>query len=119
MLGRLDISTSGTQRGQSPVLQVNEGEAFKVILRPLSEDLAATTPTTIRYRIDDLKRGDAILDWTSLTPGTTVTLIVTGAQNAIRGSGTERKQLVAEATDSDGSLRRTLEWDVLDLQGIT
>lgn len=119
MLGRLDFNLTGVQLGILPVVRINEGEAFRVTLRPLSADLAATTPTTMRYRIDDLVQGNAVLDWTSLTPATSVNVVITGTQNAIRNAlCTERRQIVFEATDSDGSLRRTFEYDLVNLQGI-
>lgn len=119
MLGRLDYSLTGVQVGISPTLRVNEGEAFRVTLRPLSADLAATTPTTMRYRLDDVNQGSAILDWTSLTPGTAVNVVITSAQNAIRnGLSVERRQLVFEASDNDGPIRRTLDYDIANLTGI-
>lgn len=119
MLARLDISLTGVQLGISPTPRVNEGEAFRVTLRPLSADLAATTPTTMRYRLDDLNQGTAILDWTTLTPATSVNVVISSAQNAIRnGMCVERRQLVFEASDADGPIRRTLDYDIADIQGI-
>ena len=119
MLGRLDYNLTGVQVGQSPIVRINEGEAFLVTLRPLTADLAATTPTTMRYRLDDLVQGNAVLDWTSLTPGTSVNVVITSAQNAMRNNlCVERRQLVFEASDSDGPIRRTLEYDIQDTQGV-
>lgn len=119
MLGRLDYSLTGVQLGQSPVLRVNEGEAFRVTLRPLTADLVASTPSTMRYRIDDQVQGNAVLGWTTLTPSTSVNVVVTSAQNAMRnGLCVERRQIVFEASDSDGPIRRTLEYDLQDLQGV-
>jgi hypothetical protein len=120
MLGRLDFELTPAPVGFSPTPRVNEGEAFRVTLRPLNADLAATTPTTMRYRLDDLNQGCAILDWTALTPATSVNVVITSAQNAIRnGLCVERRQLTFEASDSDGPIRRTLDYDITDLQGIT
>lgn len=116
MLVRIDISTDET--GQSPVRQVNEGEALKLTLRALNDSLAVVTPTSMRYRIQSIDTGETVLDWTSLTPSTAVSVIITGAQNAIRCGGTERRAVIAEATDSDGLIRRVFEYDVVDLQGI-
>lgn len=118
MLGRLDYSLTGVPSG-GPVPRISEGAAFRVTLRALSADLASTTPTTMRYRIDDADRGEAILDWTSLTPGTSVNVVITSAQNAIRnGLCVERRQIVFEAIDSDGPIRKTLDYDIQDIQGI-
>jgi hypothetical protein len=120
MLGRLDIQLLGPTVGVALTPRINEGEAFRVTLRPLSADLAAIIPSTLRYRIDDLNQGTAVLDWTSLTPATSVNVIITGAQNAMRnGLSLERRQIVVEATDSDGAIRKTLDYEIADLQGIT
>lgn len=120
MLGRLDISALGPNVGQALTPRINEGEALKLTVRPLSADLAATTPTTMRYRIDDVDQGTAVLDWTSLTPGTTVSIVVTSAQNALRNCRVvEKRQVVVEAVDSDGPLRRTYDYEISDLQGIS
>jgi len=118
MLGRLDFdllgheATSGTPR-------VLEGTALKVTLRALDSDLAGTTPTTMRYRIDDTLQGNAVLDWTTLSPATSVSFIITAAQNVMRnGYHKERRQIVVEAADSDGPIRRTIDYDVIDIEGI-
>lgn len=119
MLGRLDHELLGPQV-QYPVPTINEGEALKVTVRPLTADLAATTPTTMRYRIDDAVQGVAVLDWTTLTPATSVSFIVTSARNAMRnGCGKERRQIIVEAVDSDGPIRKVIDYDIVDLQGIT
>jgi hypothetical protein len=119
MLGRLDISALGPNVGQALTPRINEGEAIRLTVRPLTADLAATTPTTMRYRIDDLDQGNAVLDWTSLTPGTSVNVVLTSAQNALRNCrSVERRQVVVEAVDSESTLRRTYEYEIADLQGI-
>jgi hypothetical protein len=120
VLGRIDISVLGPIVGQALTPRINEGEAIRLTVRPLSADLAATTPTTMRYRIDDLNQGTAVLDWTSLVTGTSVNIVLTSAQNALRNClSIERRQVVVEATDSDGPMRRTWEYEIADLQGIT
>lgn len=43
---------------------------------------ADVTPTNVYYRLDDLAVGE-ITGWTSLTPGTTASVTLTGAQNQI------------------------------------
>lgn len=118
MLGRLDFTLLGPQ-AMYPVPTINEGEALKVTVRPLSADLAATTPSSMRYRIDDAVQGNAVLDWATLSPGTSVSIIVTSAQNAMRnGCLKERRQIVLEASDSDGPIRRVIDYDVVDIEGM-
>lgn len=110
----------GPPIGEALTPRIREGEAFRVTVRALTADLAASTPTTMRYRIDDLNQGNAVLDWTTLTPATSVNVIITAAQNAMRnGLSIERRQLVFEASDSDGPVRKTLDYDIADLQGIS
>jgi hypothetical protein len=119
MLGRIDISLLGPPIGVAVTPRINEGEAFRVTIRALTADLAASTPDGMRYRLDDLDQGNAILDWTILTPATSVNVIITGAQNAMRnGLRVERRQMVFEASDSDGAIRKALDYDITDLQGI-
>jgi hypothetical protein len=120
MLARIDLSLLGPPVGEALTPRIREGEAFRVTVRALTADLAATTPTTMRYRIQDLNQDGEVLAWTSMTPGTAVNVIITGAQNAMRnGLPVERRQLVFEATDSDGAIRKALDYDIADLQGIT
>lgn len=120
MLGRIDTQLLGPPIGEALTPRIREGEAFRVTIRALTADLAASTPSTMRYRIDDLNQGNAVLDWTTLTPATSVNVIITAAQNAMRnGLCTERRQIVVEAADSDGPLRKTLDYDIIDLQGVS
>ncbi len=60
---------------------------------------ALTVPTNIRYRIDDLTSGVAVLDWTSVSADDEITLTVTAVQNALRcqGAREELRQLTVAA----------------------
>lgn len=116
MLGRLDIQLLGPPVGEALTPRIREGEAFRVTIRALTADLAASTPTTMRYKLIDSEQGANILDWTSLSPATSVNVIVTAAQNAMRnGLPSERRQFVAEASDSDGPIRRIIDYIVEDI----
>lgn len=118
MLSRLDIQTIGPQ--SLPIPEVPEDTTLRVTVRPLNSDLAAATPSTMRFRVQDLIQCVAVVDWTSLTPSTAVTVTVTAAQNALRnGMCRERRSLVVEATDADSTIRRIYDFDVLDLLGVT
>lgn len=116
MLARLDISLLGPPIGVAMAPRINEGEAFRVTLRTLNADLAATTPTTLRWYLRDMDRMAAILDWQDLTPATAVNLIIVGSRNLIRnGLARERRQLVFEATDADGPIRKTIDYEIMSL----
>lgn len=122
MIARLDISaTAGPRIGQSGITpSINEGQTLRLNVRPLNESLVASTPTSMRYRIDDLDTREAILDWTALTASTSITLTITAAQNAIRHLlDSERRQIVIEATDVDGVYRDTYEYEVSNLAVVT
>jgi hypothetical protein len=43
----------------------------------------AAVPTSARYRLDDEKSSTEILDWTSLTPASSIEITITPAQNAL------------------------------------
>lgn len=116
MLGRIDISTTGVQLGVHPVQRIQEGAAFRVTFRALTADLAATTPSTMRWHLRDMDRSVAILDWQDLTPATSVNFTVVGSRNLIRnGLDVERRQLVFEATDADGAIRKTFDYQIQSL----
>jgi hypothetical protein len=118
MLGRLDIIPLA-QPGQAMGPRINEGEALRVTIRALNSNLGATTPLTMRYRIQDVDQNSTLLDWTTLTPATSVDVTITGAQNSIRnGRSLEHRQILAEASDIDGVIRKTLNYTVADIEGI-
>lgn len=62
----------------------------------------ATTPTSIRYRVDDVRTGSELAGWTAATPSTSVTLTVTAAQNAVvdDASSSERHMLTVQADNA-------------------
>lgn len=62
---------------------------------------AAVTPTTVKWRVDCLSTGKTVLDWTTLTPGTTATLPVLSSYNAIQSAAnaSERKQITVKSDD--------------------
>lgn len=83
---------------------------------------AATTPTTVHYRVDDLKTGKELTDWTSVTPAGSVSISITSTHNEIQddSSAFERKQLIVQAdrglsTQANGKV----VWQVQNLHGIT
>lgn len=118
MLGRLDVTMQGPPIGQAVNREIIEGQLLKLTVKALDADLAAATPSSARYRIDNLSTGTSTLGWTTLSPSTSMSILVTAAQNA-RSScySRERRQIVIEASDSDGPIRESVDYDLLDLQG--
>ncbi len=99
-----------------------EGSAFiAVAYFRLRSTASGVTPTTARYRIDGLSTGTTILDWTSLTPATSNSISITGAQNKIQNDRLrgETKQLTVEADNGlDTQYRAKITWRVNNLYGI-
>jgi len=106
-----------------PKTQVEEEASFvaTVSFRDRETD-AASTPTTIDYRIDDITSQKVIVDWTSVTPASSVTITVPSSANEIKqnSSAKERKQLIVQtdrllSTKSSNSAR----WWVTNIYGIS
>src|SRR5690348_16152709 len=79
---------------------VNERSAFAFTARFRDKDAEAdVTPTTVQYRVDDIYSNVPIADWTTVTPGTTVTIAITADQNKIQDNSrrTEKKQITVAA----------------------
>lgn len=79
------------------------------------------TPTNVKYRLDCLTTGQIVLDWTSVTPGETVSITVTPTQNAIVNDGNthERKQLMV-AADYGLSTQfiDSIDYEITNLRGL-
>ena len=86
----------------------------------LRSTAAAVTPTTVKYRIDCLKTGKELADWTTVSAASNVSIAITMTHNKIQDDGnrSERKQLIVEA-DSDLATqhRDKIVWIVENLQG--
>jgi len=83
---------------------------------------AAATPTTVHYRVDDLQTGKELTDWTSVTPGTSVTISITPTHNEIQDDAAhfERKQLIVQADQGlSTQFNAKAIWQVENLHGIT
>lgn len=63
-----------------------------------TEPWVASTPTSIRYRIDDPETGNNLTDWTTVSPATTATITATGSNNTLTNCQSRGyRQLVVEA----------------------
>jgi len=84
---------------------------------------AASTPTTIHYRLDCLSTRREILDWTSVaTPAASNTITITSAQNQILDDSfpIETKQVTIKLDDGlSTQVIKAAQWKVRNLQGIT
>lgn len=106
---------------QLPGTKWKEGSAFTATAYFRTRSTAAaSTPTTIHYRIDCLTTGKELADWTSVSAAGNVSISITGTHNAIQSDGNryERKQLTVMA-DQDLSTqhREKAVWRVENLYG--
>lgn len=63
--------------------RVSEGSGIAVTARFLDAG-SASTPTNVKYRVDNLDTGVQEIDWTSVTTGTTVAIAIPGSTNDCR-----------------------------------
>ncbi len=110
----------GLSHGTKPV---QERSACYISATFLSKNNAVVTPVSARYRIDDITRGTKeVLDWSSITPDTTVELVVTSEQNRILNDRNKRelRQVTVEGTQTDGNLvMDAFEYEVINRAGTT
>ena len=106
----------------SRVPEYNEGQSFTANFKFFDSAWVASSPTTIRYRIDCLTSGSVVKDWTTVTAAQSVDIAVSSADNAVQNSNNriERKQMVVQSnygTPTQGV--QTKDWDIVNLQGVS
>ncbi len=83
---------------------------------------SASTPTTIRYRIDDLRSAKVIRAWTTVSAAPNVSITISASDNEIQDDDTrfERRQIIVQADNglSTQVLGKAV-WRVTNLLGIT
>lgn len=83
---------------------------------------AAVTPTNVKYRIDNLTTGEVVLDWTSVTAASDVSITITPTQNALSSqcNTTELRQ-VSVAADKDLATQfiDAVSFELENLRGVT
>ncbi len=106
-----------------PKTRVLEENAFPLTAYfRLRSTKAASAPTTIRYRIDCLKTGAQIRDWTAVSAAANVTITITASDNEIENDSNrfERKQIIVQADAGlSGQVSGKAVWRVDNLTGIT
>jgi hypothetical protein len=100
----------------------NEGQSFTATFKFFDSAYVASSPLTLRYRIDDLTNRIMIRDWTVVSPSQTVDIEVTPDDNEIQNSGNarERKQMVVQTNyETDTQSVQSIDWFIENLQGVT
>lgn len=105
-----------------PKTKVAEGSVFTATayFRTRSTS-AASTPSTVRYRIECLTTGRTVLDWTSATAASSVSISMLPAYSAIKNdcNDQEVKQLLVEADAGlSTQCRGRVTWTVENLYGV-
>lgn len=114
---------------QIPKPKVSENDAFTATayFRTRSTKVA-DTPTTVEYRVDNITTRTTQMEWTTVTPGTSVSISILPAHNAIQqashtwGLGTTREEKVQLIVVADRGLSTQavghVTWKVRNLFGI-
>jgi hypothetical protein len=104
---------------QIPQPRVREASAFNATVY-FRDAGAASTPTNVYYRIDNLTAGTVLANWTSVTAATSVTIAVTATHNALTDQCNtfERLQLTVDANHGLATqVREVGIWDVVNVAG--
>lgn len=91
--------------------EINEGTTAILTVTYLDEDKTNITPSSVSYRVDDLTNVRQVADWASVaTPGTSNTITITGALNAVysRSQEKELRQITVNTTDSSGNVAQDI-----------
>ena len=81
---------------------------------------AATAPTTVHYRIDDITTNTEILTWTAVSAAASVSITVKSAENKIvqQSNKRERRQITVSADKGTTTeTRDTAEWYIENIGG--
>jgi hypothetical protein len=88
-----------------------ELSAVTVQAEPKDTLKQAYVPTTARYRVDDCRTKQQLVNWTSLTPSTSMEIDIPGTVNAIIGDRrTPEIKIVTVNTDKDLSTENFAEY---------
>lgn len=104
---------------QLPRPRVKEGSSFTATAYFRASG-AASIPTNVHYRIDNLTTGEVIADWTSVSAAANVSISITATHNAIR-SQCNRYERLQLSVDADHGLstqvRESVVYEVENVRG--
>lgn len=106
---------------QIPRPRVTEGSAFTATacFRTRSTS-AASTPTNVYYRLDNLTTGTTLADWTAVSAAASVSIAVTATHNAIQDASNARERVQLTVAADHGlstQAREAVVWEVENLKG--
>lgn len=97
----------------------NELSQVIVTVTPLDLNSDPYTPTSARYKINDKISGSELVEWTSLTPSTSMQIIIAPSVNAIITDNNDTEIKVVTVQLDDGlSTQHYIEYEykVINLQ---
>jgi len=106
-----------------PHPDINEGNSFTATayFRNASTGAAEAPTTNVKYRLDNVSTGQQILDWTSATPASEVSISITSAHNKILSRQAHKQeivQLVVAADRGETSANySTIQWKINNVFG--
>jgi hypothetical protein len=99
---------------------INEGSATELKAAIRGDDGSLTTPTTLKYRVDDPRAG-VITGWTALSPSALTNIPIPAATNAMRDDSRpyEDRQVMVMSNEGLSSQQVTyIEYRVRNLSAI-
>ena len=102
------------------VRKVNEGTACYVTAK-FRNNGATVVPLSVRYRVECLTTRRTMLDWTDVSPASSVTVTIPASLNVLnkQTNSRERRQVIFEANyGTDTAFTNARAYDVENLQGI-
>lgn len=114
---------AGTVAGANPVQPAFlEGSACLVNASFFDTTGSPLVPLALSYRIGDVASGAQILGWTTVTVGSTISILVTSAQNALISNSLnhETHQVLFSVTDpsNNGPFYARCLFDLLRIPGV-
>lgn len=101
--------------------RVKEGSYYEVEAQFFDSSGAAVTPSSVRYQVVCLTTDKIVREWTTVSPGNTVSIIATATDNVIQDDKNQRekKQIVVQSDyDTDLQVTQSHEYIVENLRGV-
>lgn len=90
----------------------NEESRVVITVEPFDLNKDPYTPTTARYRVDDCRSNNEMVDWTSLTPSTSMEITIPGTLNTIiEDRNRKETKVVTVNTDNGLSTQHNSEYE--------
>ena len=82
----------------------NELAGITITITPRDINNDPYTPTTVRYRLEDCISGKVLIDWTTITPSTSMDVEIAGNLNAIVDNSLKTPEAKVFTVNTDNGL---------------